>query len=68
MHEGICDVGDSRKIKAHRLDPVPDAFDAQGSELVSQVTIGEEIAEFTRHLEFEFHGFEEVQAALPAAV
>jgi hypothetical protein len=31
-------------------------FDLEGAELVSDVAVGKEIAEFGDHLEFEFHG------------
>lgn len=56
VHEGIRQVGDAGEIEGDRLQAVPDAFDLERAKLVRDVPIGEKIAEFDGHLEFEFHG------------
>jgi len=55
VDEEIGEIGDSGEIERHRIHPVPDAFDPEGAELVPDVPVGEEIAKFGNHLEFEFH-------------
>lgn len=55
MDEGIRKVGHPGKIKHHRFHSVPDTFNLERAKLVPKVAIGEELAEFIDHLEFEFH-------------
>ncbi len=55
MDEGIREIGNTCKIKHDRFQAIPDAFDPKTTELVGKVPIGEKIAKFGEHVEFQFH-------------
>jgi len=55
MDEGIREIGNTRKIKHDRFQAIPDALDPETAELVCKVPIGEKIAKFGEHVEFQFH-------------
>lgn len=61
MDEGIREVGNAGKIEDDRFDPAPDTFDVERAELVAQVSIGEEFAEFGDHVDFQFHKFDGIR-------
>lgn len=61
MDERIRQVGNAGKVKHDRLGPAPDTFDVERAELVGQVSIGEEFAEFGEHVEFQFHKFDGIR-------
>jgi len=54
MDERIREVGNAGKIKHDRFQAIPDAFDPESTELVGKVPIGEKIAKFGEHVEFQF--------------
>ena len=56
MHERISQIRNPGEIKKDRLRVAPYAFHLEHPELIADVAIGEEIAEFGNHLELEFHG------------
>lgn len=55
MDERIREVGNAGKIENDRFQAIPDAFDPESTELVGKVPIGEKVAKFGEHVEFQFH-------------
>jgi len=55
MDERIREVGNAGKIKHDRFQAIPDKFDPETTELVGNVPIGEKVAKFGEHVEFQFH-------------
>lgn|GEM_PF-6275623 len=52
MDKRIREVSNTAEVEHDRFHPVPDTFNLERAELVSDVAVGEEFAEFGDHLEF----------------